>query len=103
MLISVGLFRFREYFGVEVGGSLSRLFLKGHAPGHGSCQLPLMRCLWKAALLRTVPLPAHALLYFLEHGVCPFSLSYLLCSLAQHFAIRAIVPLGAWAKVWQCQ
>lgn len=37
MLISVGLFRFREYFGVEVGASLSRLFLKGHAPGHGSC------------------------------------------------------------------
>lgn len=93
MLISVGLFRFREDFGVEVGASPSRLFSKGHVPGHASCHLPLMRCLWEAALLRTVPPPAHALLYFLEHGVCPFSLSYLLFSLAQHFAIRAIVPL----------
>lgn len=93
MLTSVGLFRFREDFGVEVGASPSLLFLKVHVPGHASCHLPLMRCLWKAALLRTGPPPAHALLYSLEHVVCPFSLSYLLCSLAQHFAIRASVPL----------
>lgn len=95
MLISVGLFRFREDFGVEVGASPSLLFLKGHVPGHASCYLPLMRYLWKAALLRTVPPPAHTLRYFLEHGVCPFSLPYLLFSFAQHFVIRAIVPLQA--------
>lgn len=45
MLVSIGLFRFREGFGDEVGASESRVFLKDHVAGHALCHLLLMRCL----------------------------------------------------------